>query len=177
MLRSWPILFIVVPLVELYFIIKVGEIIGAFWTIVLVLLTAFIGINLLRYQGLSMLARAQQSMSQGVLPAREMLEGMVLAVGGVLLITPGFITDTLGFLCLIPATRQVIIRAIMSRVNVPAQGRYYSSNYDDDTVHRQHSGDAEFIQGHHTKEAHEKSSSDPKTKTGRVIEGECRRED
>jgi len=175
MLRSWPILFIVIPLIELYFMIKVGEIIGAFWTIVLVLLTAFIGVNLLRYQGLSMLARAQQSMSQGVLPATEMLEGMVLAIGGVLLITPGFITDTLGFLCLVPASRQLIIHAILSRVTTHTQGQYYNSNNENDTVRKQHSSEAEFIQGDYAKKQHSKSGSD--AKTGHIIEGECRRED
>ncbi|MGD8583702.1 MAG: FxsA family protein, partial [Gammaproteobacteria bacterium] len=105
MLRIWPILFIVVPLVELYLIIKVGSMIGALWTVLLVLLTAVIGVSLLRIQGFSTLNRARQNMEMGVMPAMEMMEGLALAVGGALLITPGFITDTLGFLCLIPATR------------------------------------------------------------------------
>ncbi len=65
MIRNWPLLFIVIPLVELYFIIAVGEQIGAFWTIILVLLTAVVGVNLLRFQGMSTLARAQKNMAQG----------------------------------------------------------------------------------------------------------------
>ena len=86
MIRSWPLLFIVIPLVELYVIITVGGMIGAFWTVILVLLTAVIGVNLLRMQGMSTLMRAQQNMAQGSIPAMEMMEGIALAVAGVLLI-------------------------------------------------------------------------------------------
>ena len=113
-----PLLFIAIPLVELYFIIVVGEMIGAFWTVILVIMTAVIGVNLLRVQGMSTLTRAQQNMAQGQIPAMEMMEGVALAVAGVLLITPGFITDSIGLLCLIPASRQAIIRYIMARASV-----------------------------------------------------------
>jgi UPF0716 protein FxsA len=154
MLRIWPILFIVVPLVELYLIIQVGSMIGALWTVLLVLLTAVIGVQLLRIQGFSTLNRARQNMEMGVMPAMEMMEGMVLAVGGALLITPGFITDTLGFLCLIPATRRALIRYLMRHATVQGQG-YYSRTTTD--YSRQHRGG----DGHH----------------GRTIEGEFHRDD
>jgi len=120
MIRKWPLLFIIIPLIELYFIIAVGEQIGAFWTVILVLLTAVVGVNLLRFQGMSTLARAQKSMAQGQIPAMEMVEGMALAVAGVLLITPGFITDSIGLLLLIPASRQIIVKFIMRRASVQA---------------------------------------------------------
>ncbi len=122
MLRKWPLLFIIIPLIELYLIIKVGSYIGALWTVIIVVMTAIIGINLLRMQGLSTLKRAQQNMEQGVMPAMEMLEGLALAVGGALLITPGFLTDALGFICLIPATRRGMIRAFMARASVQTFG-------------------------------------------------------
>ncbi len=160
MIRSWPLLFIVVPLVELYFIIVVGDIIGALWTVLLVLLTAVIGVNLLRIQGMSTLTRAQRNMEQGQIPAMEMMEGVALAFAGVLLITPGFITDTIGFLCLIPASRQAIIRYILARASV-------------------HSNFGGFQSGKHYH--HHKSSPEQKKpdhpKVGRTIEGEYRRED
>jgi len=123
--RNWPVLFIVVPVLELYLIIKVGSQIGAMWTVFIVIMTAVIGVQLLRVQGFSTLMRAQQSMGQGVMPAMEMMEGIVLAVGGALLITPGFITDTLGFLCLIPQTRRAMIRAFIARSGV-LMGTYNS---------------------------------------------------
>ncbi len=124
MLRIWPILFIVIPLVELYLIIKVGGVIGALWTVLLVVLTAIIGVSLLRIQGFNTLNRARLNMEAGTLPAMEMMEGMVLAVGGALLITPGFLTDALGFLCLIPATRRAMIRYFVQRSSLHGQGFY-----------------------------------------------------
>jgi len=159
MLRIWPVLFIVVPLVELYLIIEVGSVIGALWTVLLVVLTAVIGVSLLRIQGFNTLNRARQNMEMGTLPAMEMMEGMVLAVGGALLITPGFITDTLGFLCLVPATRRAMIRYLMQRSSIHGQGFYshgttHYSRGQGDHGHNDH--------GHHK---------------GRTIEGEFHRDD
>ena len=153
MLRIWPILFIVVPLVELYLIIEVGSLIGALWTVLLVVLTAVIGVSLLRIQGFNTLNRARMNMEEGTLPAMEMMEGMVLAVGGALLITPGFITDTLGFLCLIPASRRAFIRYLMLRTTVHGQG-FYS--------HRS---------------THHSSEKSGHGHQGRTIEGEFHRDD
>ena len=113
MLRFWPLLFLVIPIIEVYLLIEVGGIIGAGWTILLIVLTAIIGVNLLRQQGVSTLMRANQAMSQGQIPAMEMMEGIFLAVGGALLITPGFFTDAIGFICLLPFTRRGIIRALL----------------------------------------------------------------
>lgn len=117
-MRSYSIfavLFLIIPIIEIFFLIKVGEVIGALPTIILVVLTAVIGAGLLRQQGLSTLARLQQSLGQGKLPAQEMIEGVLLAVGGALLMTPGFVTDTMGFLCLLPVTRQLLAKAIIKR--------------------------------------------------------------
>jgi len=113
MLRFWPVLFLVVPIIEVYLLIEVGSIIGAGWTILLVVTTAIIGVNLLRQQGISTLMRANQVMSQGQVPAMEMMEGLFLAVGGALLITPGFFTDVIGFICLLPFTRRAIIQYLL----------------------------------------------------------------
>jgi len=164
MRRNWPLLFIVIPLVELYFIIAVGEQIGAFWTVILVLLTAFIGVNLLRVQGMSTLMRAQKNMAQGQSPAMEMMEGIALGVAGILLITPGFITDSIGFLLLIPVSRQAIIRYMMSRSTM--QGGFSGSS-------------VEFRSGqqHQRPPPHPHAESTEQKKPGRTIEGEFTRED
>lgn len=106
-------IFIAVPVLEIYLLIKVGGIIGALPTIAIVILTAIIGTWLLRQQGLATLHRYQQNLGQGQIPAMEIIEGMVLLFGGALLLTPGFFTDAIGFLCLIPVTRQAMIRAFM----------------------------------------------------------------
>lgn len=138
-MRSYSIfavLFLIIPIIEIYFLIKVGEVIGALPTIILVVLTAVIGAALLRQQGLSTLARLQQSLGQGKLPAQEMIEGVLLAVGGALLMTPGFVTDTMGFLCLLPITRQLLAKAIIKRsalqMQVKMGGFAQSSTWDQD---------------------------------------------
>jgi UPF0716 protein FxsA len=112
------ILFLVVPIIEIYLLIKVGSVIGAGWTILLVVLTAVIGVWLLRIQGLSTLTRAQRRLQENELPAREILEGMALVVAGALLLTPGFFTDTIGFLLLFPPTRIWLARLAASRMVV-----------------------------------------------------------
>jgi len=120
-MRSFPIffvLFLVIPIVEIFFLIKVGEIIGAWPTIFLVVLTAVIGAGLLRQQGLSVLTRFQNNIGKGKLPAQEMVEGIILAVGGALLMTPGFVTDTIGFLCLLPFSRGFIAKYIIKRSSI-----------------------------------------------------------
>jgi UPF0716 protein FxsA len=101
-------LFLLVPLIEIYLLIKIGGVIGAFPTVVLVVLTAVIGAALARYQGLATLQRLQATMARGEAPAIEMFEGVLLLVGALLLLTPGFATDLLGFACLIPQLRRAL---------------------------------------------------------------------
>jgi UPF0716 protein FxsA len=115
-------LFLAIPLVEIYLLIKVGGIIGPLPTVFLVVFTAVLGAWMLRIQGFSTLARVRTTLNQGGIPALEMLEGAVLLVSGALLLTPGFFTDTIGFLCLIPAIRRAMIRWAMARFLVPPGG-------------------------------------------------------
>ena len=117
-MRHLLLLFIVIPILEMWVLIQVGNRIGAFYTIGLVLLTALIGINLLRQQGLSTLWRAQQRMNSGQIPVLEMVEGLLLAVGGALLLTPGFVTDGIGFVCLLPGLRQLIVAKMAKHFTV-----------------------------------------------------------
>lgn len=113
-------LFIAIPIIEIYLLLQVGGLIGALPTIGLVILTAVVGVNLLRAQGFQTMARFQQEVSAGQLPATTMLEGAALLFGGALLLTPGFMTDTIGFLCLIPITRKTIIYWLLKKVPVQA---------------------------------------------------------
>ena len=106
-------LFIAVPLIEIYLFTVVGAAVGGLSTVVLVILTAMIGVSLLRAQGLQTLARLQQQAAQGRLPADTLFEGAALLLGGVLLLTPGFMTDSLGFLCLLPTTRKRLIQSLL----------------------------------------------------------------
>ena len=121
------IVFLLVPVVEIYLLIQVGQVIGAGWTVLLVVLTAVIGVWLLRIQGLSTLTRAQRRLQENELPAREMLEGVALVIAGAFLLTPGFATDTLGFLLLLPPTRIWLVSLAASRMvlstTMPGQPR------------------------------------------------------
>lgn len=120
-MRTFPlfaVLFFVIPLIEIYVLVQVGSVIGALPTILLVVLTAVIGAFLLRQQGMSTLARFQQSVAKGEAPAGAMLEGVMLLIGGLLLMTPGFFTDTIGFACLLPFSRKWLAKSILRRVRV-----------------------------------------------------------
>jgi len=102
------ILFVVMPIVEIGVLIKVGGAIGGWTTIGIVILTAVIGTAMLRQQGVATLNKAQQRMHNGEMPAQQLLEGLLLLIGGVLLLTPGFITDFFGFCTLIPISRRFL---------------------------------------------------------------------
>ena len=108
-------IFVVVTLAEIYVLVSVGQAIGGLSTILLVIITAFIGSSLLRSQGWSTMAKAQQSIAEGRAPAMEMLEGVVIVVSGILLLTPGFLTDTLGLLGLMPWSRAYFINHFLEK--------------------------------------------------------------
>lgn len=108
-------LFILVPAIEIAVLIQVGGAIGASWTLVLILATAMVGYRLLRIQGFETFWRGQQKLARGELPAAELIEGLILAFCGALLLTPGFITDAIGFAGLVPALRRKIGRAALVR--------------------------------------------------------------
>lgn len=103
------ILFIGVPLVELMLLIQIGARIGLLGTLALILVTGVLGASLARQQGLGVLARLQQETAQGQMPTRTMLEGVVILIAGIVLLTPGFLTDIFGLLCLIPFTRRFVL--------------------------------------------------------------------
>ena len=106
MFRILFLLFLIIPILEVYLLIEVGSLIGVLPTVALVVLTAIIGVNMLKQQGFATFARLQNKLSVGQMPAMEMMEGVILLISGALLLTPGFFTDVLGFLGLIPFTRQ-----------------------------------------------------------------------
>jgi UPF0716 protein FxsA len=116
-------LFLLIPLVEIYFLIKVGSMIGALPTVFLVVFTAVLGAGLLRIQGFATLARLRKALAQGGLPAMELMEGGVLILAGALLLTPGFFTDAIGFCLLVPRLRRTVISWALRRFFFPIGGR------------------------------------------------------
>ena len=109
-------LFIVVPLAELYVILKVGDAIGVLWTIGLLVADSLIGSVLLRTQGRVVWRRFNEALTQGRMPHREVIDGVLVIFGGAFLLTPGFITDVVGLLLLLPPTRAVIRRVVVRRL-------------------------------------------------------------
>src|SRR3954468_9891200 len=118
-------LFIVIPLVELYAIIQVGQAIGVWWTIALLLIDSLVGAALMRSQGRSAWRRFQEAIQAGRIPHREVADGALVILGGALLLTPGFVTDIFGLFLLLPPTRAVVRGTLLRRVTFGmVSGRY-----------------------------------------------------
>ncbi len=113
-------LFAVMPMIEIMILLQVAENIGGWFTFSLVLITAFIGAQLVRQQGISTMLTARTKMASGTVPGQELVEGVLLLIAGVLLVTPGFVTDGIGFLFVLPMTRPAIARFLMSQFTVKA---------------------------------------------------------
>jgi UPF0716 protein FxsA len=109
-------LFIVVPIVELYVIIQIGSLIGVWPTIALLLADAILGSMLLRHQGRGAWRRFNAALDEGRFPGREVADGLLIAIGGTLLLTPGFVTDIVGLVFLIPPTRAIVRRLMRGYV-------------------------------------------------------------
>ena len=108
-------LFIVVPLVELYVIIQVGQAIGVWWTLALLVADSVAGSVLMRSQGRAAWRRFQAALAEGRMPGREVLDGVLVIFGGAFLLTPGFATDVLGAILLVPPTRALVRRVLVRR--------------------------------------------------------------
>ena len=113
-----PLLLLALPVAEIAVFIVVGQYIGLFPTLAMILVTAVIGSALLRIQGFGLLQRIRQETERGRVPGRELVHGVMILVAGVLLLTPGFITDTLGFLLFVPAVRDAGWRVLRDRIVV-----------------------------------------------------------
>jgi len=120
--------FLVTPVVEIYFLITVGGAIGVWPTVVLVVATAVIGAYFVKQQGLSTLLRIRDGFDpEGGEPFSGLLEGVVIVVAGALLLTPGFVTDTIGFICLVPPWRRAMVSRFLLRwVDVPSARSFHA---------------------------------------------------
>jgi len=144
-LKLLIIIFIAVPIIEIFLLIKVGSIIGAIPTILMIIITAVIGAYLLKAQGISTINRVQSSLQKGEIPAIEMMEGLVLLICGALLLTPGFFTDALGFLALIPPIRTAFVVWALKHSNVMQTMGTPQQPFHEGEFHRQHSEKHEHI--------------------------------
>jgi UPF0716 protein FxsA len=133
MLLPLVLLFILVPIAELYVIIQVGEAIGVWWTIALLIADSVLGSMLMRSQGRAAWRRFNAAVAEGRVPAREVLDGVLVIFGGALLLTPGFITDVFGLIFLLPPTRALVRGLLVRRAALRVMGpRARRREYDVD---------------------------------------------
>lgn len=156
-------LFALMPIIEISLLMQVGGIIGGWNTVGIVIITAFLGATLVRQQGLQTYINAQTKMQQGQIPSQEVAEGLLLLVAGVLLVTPGFVTDTIGFLFSLPMTRPFFAKwvshVLLSKFKVSSQFQFHQQ------FHQQHNP-FEQPQSHHNERPFSQHSS------GNTFEGE-----
>lgn len=114
-MRVFLLLFLLFPVLELFILVKVGMSIGFLWTFLLVLATSMLGLFIMRVAGIATALSARESLARGQLPAQQMLEGLMVAVGGGLLLLPGFLSDILAVVCLLPFTRRLLIGKLRKR--------------------------------------------------------------
>lgn len=107
--------FTLIPVAELYILIHLGGIIGGLNTVMLVIITGFIGAYLARMEGLNTMIKVRQSLNQGIMPAEELLDAFIILIAGLVLITPGLLTDTAGLLLLWPPTRNMFKRFLRKK--------------------------------------------------------------
>ncbi|WOT05580.1 FxsA family protein [Shewanella youngdeokensis] len=113
-------IFVLVPITELSVLIRVGEALGSWTTVGLVIFTAVVGVSLVRSQGVSTLMQVQQKLARGEAPGQEIVEGMMLAVAGLMLLIPGFVTDFMGLILLTPFTRIPVAGYFYKRMQLKA---------------------------------------------------------
>ena len=119
--------FTIIPIIEIYLLIEIGSMFGALTAVTLVILTGFLGAFLARMQGLQTLYRIQESLREGRMPSGELLDALLIVIAGLVLLTPGFLTDSAGFLLLIPATRNSIKYWLRRQIKL----RYMSNRPED----------------------------------------------
>jgi UPF0716 protein FxsA len=147
MFRLLFVLFIIIPIIEIFVLMQVGAVLGVWPTIAMVIFTAWLGAKYVRQQGISTLNSVQTKMAQGQMPSDEIVTALMLLVAGVLLVTPGFVTDFLGLSLLIPAVRHTIASSVMSHISsnnkgqqgfqFHSQSQSYSQNPDQDDFSKQ----------------------------------------
>ena len=167
--------FIAVPLVEMLLLFEVSDQIGGLSTLGLVVATAVIGVQVLKQQGIATLTRANARLSSGELPAQEIIEGMLLAAAGALLLTPGFITDTLGFVFLAGPLRRLIAARLL-RSGLVRAGGGLGAGFSGGSVGGSSAGFSRRSQGGFSGEHQGFDTSAAGSAEGEIIEGEIVRE-
>ncbi|MFT5172981.1 MAG: UPF0716 protein FxsA [Gammaproteobacteria bacterium] len=167
--------FLLIPVAEIYVLIQVGGVLGVLPTIVLIVFTAVLGSMLIRSQGLATLAGVRTSMERGEVPALQLMEGMCLLVAGALLLTPGFVTDSVGFILLVPPLRRAMILSVLERgVLRTVAGPAASVNSAPFATHQQ---PTTGTKSRGSSDSQQQGSAKTGARTGQIFDGEFKRED
>jgi len=136
-----PFLLLFIPILEIAVFVMVGGQIGVLSTLGMILVTAILGSILLRIQGFATLARIQEQSRAGAIPGKELVSGVMIMIAGVLLLTPGFVTDSIGFLLFFPPFRHFLWSAIASKVVVQTKGAFHQAGNPFEQQRPNHNGD------------------------------------
>ncbi|MCK4943126.1 MAG: membrane protein FxsA [Candidatus Aminicenantes bacterium] len=141
-------LFVMVPLVELSILIKLGKYLGTLNTILIIILTGILGAAFARSQGAGIISRIRNSLNQGQIPGDELIQGLLILAGGLMLITPGFITDLLGFSLILPYSRKWYARMFLSYI----EKKIKSGHWQKHDIHVNNSNDESEEDSNHKPE-------------------------
>lgn len=158
MFRLLFVFFIIIPIIEISVLMQVGELLGLWPTIGVVILSAWVGAKYVRQQGLATLQSVQAKMAQGEMPSSDIVTGLMLLVAGVLLVTPGFVTDIFGLSLLVPNIRQAIAKSVQKHINVNAHvagnhaagGFHHGNTYEHEGFSQPSSPESKAIPPHHS---------------------------
>jgi len=171
MFRVLFLLFIVVPVIEIAVLIQVGELIGTWPTVSIVIISAWLGAKYVRQQGLATMQSVQTKMAQGEMPSNEIVTGFMLLVAGILLVTPGFVTDAIGLSLLVPQLRIFLASIVQRHMKLNINSASYTASNSGGNVYEHE----EFTQDNH---GDFKQKAKPISHhQGETIEGEFQRKD
>jgi UPF0716 protein FxsA len=166
MFRILFLLFIIVPIIEISVLMQVGEWLGAWPTVAIVIVTAWLGAKNVRQQGIATLNSVQTKMAQGQMPSDEIVTGLLLLVAGVTLITPGFVTDAFGLLLLVPYVRKALV-AVVQKHMVSVNTQQSSFGFHNQQFHQE----SPFEQ------SNSEQRQSPTINKGQTLEGEFERKE
>jgi len=169
MFRVLFFLFIVVPIIEIAVLMQVGAVLGAWPTIAIVVITAWLGAKNVKQQGIATLQSVQTKMAQGEAPSDEIVAGLLLLVAGVLLVTPGFVTDVFGLSLLIPQVRMTLIKSVQQHLTTHAVGSAQSFSFHSQGFRQESQQSSSFKQ--------DNDNVEQNSHQGQTLEGEFERKE
>ena len=169
MFRMLFILFVIVPIVEIMVLMQVGSLLGVWPTLAIVIITAWLGAKNVKQQGIATLQSVQLKMAQGEMPSDDIVAGILLLVAGILLVTPGFVTDIFGLSLLIPQVRISLKRAVQKHLSSASMSTHFKAGIDSDAFAKQSNQQSPFVSPN--------DDTQPFQHQGKTLDGEFERKE